>query len=186
MARFEVAIETVLRHEGFYSNDAADPGGATKYGVSLRFLQSLGEDLGDVDRDGDIDIEDIKALTLKGATAIYRREWWDKYLYAEIRDESLATKVLDLSINMGAGQAHKLVQAAANRAKPGLLTVDGKLGSKSFLAINSLPPEILLRLIADEAAGFYVKLTLTRIRNMGVEEGGKYLRGWIRRAYALI
>lgn len=185
MAQFENAIETVLRHEGFYSNDAADPGGATKYGVSLRFLRSLGEDLGDVDRDGDIDIEDIKALTLEGAIAIYRREWWDKYLYAEIRDERLATKILDLSINMGAGQAHKLVQAAANRAKPGL-AVDGKLGSKSFQIINSLPPEILLRLMADEAAGFYVKLTLTRIRNMGVEEGGKYLRGWIRRAYALI
>lgn len=185
MARFEAAIETVLRHEGFYSNDSADPGGATKYGVSLRFLQSLGEDLGDVDRDGDIDIQDIKALTLEGATAIYRREWWDKYLYAEISDERLATKVLDLSINMGAGQAHKLVQAAVNRTKPGL-AADGKLGSKSFQAINSLPPEILLRLIADEAAGFYVKLTLTRIRNMGVEEGGKYLRGWIRRAYALI
>lgn len=188
MSDFDKAIETVLSHEGFYSNDPADKGGATKYGVSLRFLQSLGESLGDIDSDGDVDIQDIKSLTLDEAKRIYRSQWWDKFGYSQIRDDSLATKVLDLSINMGATQAHRLLQTAINRLGIDKLVVDGKLGPKSFLAINRGYPTslIIAKAYADEAARFYIDLTFSRIRQMGLEQGGKYLFGWIRRAYALV
>jgi len=55
MARFEDALPTVLRHEGLYSEDPADPGGATNYGISLRFLRQLGDTDGDGFAEGDLD-----------------------------------------------------------------------------------------------------------------------------------
>ena len=49
MSHFEKAVEKVLEHEGGYVDHKADPGGATNYGISLRFVkQSTGIDL-DVD-----------------------------------------------------------------------------------------------------------------------------------------
>ncbi len=63
MSNFEKAVEKVLEHEGGYVDHKNDPGGATNYGISLRFVkQSTGIDL-DVDGDGDIDADDIKAMT---------------------------------------------------------------------------------------------------------------------------
>lgn len=185
MSSFELAIDTVLEHEGYLSNDRADPGGVTKYGVSLRFLQSVGEDLGDIDRDGDIDEKDVRALPLPQAKEIYRSLWWDRLKYGTIVDQRLATKVLDLSVNMGPKQAHKLLQKAVNRGSKESLTVDGTLGPKTFLAVNLFDSLPLLKLLADEAALFYIDLTFSRIKTMGLKAGGKYLKGWIRRAYAL-
>jgi lysozyme family protein len=179
MSHFDKAINTVLKHEGLFSNDPSDPGGATKYGISLRFLRTL-EGLGDVDNDGDIDVNDIMKMSLQDAIGIYKSQWWDKYRYEEILDISLATKVLDLSVNMGASQAHKLVQKALG------LKADGVLGDKSIAALNNEEhPANALTRIAEEAARFYIAVTKTRIKKYGLEEGFKYLFGWIRRAYAL-
>ena len=41
-ASFEAAIPTILRHEGGFSNDPQDVGGATNFGVSLRWLKAQG------------------------------------------------------------------------------------------------------------------------------------------------
>lgn len=51
MSNFDTAIITVLRHEGLFVNDSDDAGGATHYGVSLRWLKSIG----DLDNDGFVD-----------------------------------------------------------------------------------------------------------------------------------
>lgn len=45
--RFEVCVARTLRHEGLYVDHPSDAGGATNYGISLRFLKRLQ----DVDRD---------------------------------------------------------------------------------------------------------------------------------------
>jgi len=42
MSRFDLAIPTVLLHEGV-GCDAKDRGGVTHYGISLRFLKTLDE-----------------------------------------------------------------------------------------------------------------------------------------------
>ena len=55
MSTFEDAIPTILRHEGGFNNDPVDAGGATNYGVSLRWLKAQGllEDLEQQDRTQD-------------------------------------------------------------------------------------------------------------------------------------
>lgn len=63
----QIAAEIVAR-EGGYVNDPDDPGGATKFGVTLATLQRLGLDL---TRDGRVDATDVKALTQADAVRIY-------------------------------------------------------------------------------------------------------------------
>jgi lysozyme family protein len=111
MAEFKEAIPIVLDHEGGYVNNVHDPGGATKFGISLYWLKSLGLiDLADVNHDGRIDVEDIKALTVDTAAGYYKKFWWDKYNYSWIKNQAIANKLFDSAVNMGGLQAHKIAQ----------------------------------------------------------------------------
>ena len=55
----QIATEIVAR-EGGYVNDPDDPGGATKYGVTIHTLRHLGLDLTE---DGNISADDVRRLS---------------------------------------------------------------------------------------------------------------------------
>lgn len=179
MSTFELAIDRVIKHEGGFVNNPNDPGGATKYGISLRWLKSIGELTYDLNHDGDIDINDIRKMNIEEAKTIYRKEWWDKYNYALIKDQLIATKIFDLSVNMGAKQAHKLVQRALWSIN-GYQTLldDGVLGSVSLALINETIFSLLLPVIRSECAGFY------RVLAESKKSFKEFLEGWLVRAYA--
>lgn len=173
---FDEAVKIVLLHEGGFSNDKDDPGGATDYGISLRFLKDYGID---INEDGFINLQDIKDLDEAKARDIYRKYWWDKYHYSTINSFVIAAKVFDMAVNMGGLQAHKLVQRALNCCGYRLQD-DGILGGKSFAAINEIclhgREEEFRWEIIDEQKWFYEHL---------VEEKPKlkkFLKGWLRRA----
>jgi lysozyme family protein len=179
MSSFDLAIATVLLHEGGFVNDPHDAGGATKYGISLRWLQSLGDIDSDGYLDGDFDKNnvvnavDIKNLNLKEATDLYKKQWWDKYGYEKIQDQALATKVFDLAINAGPKVAHRCLQRALRAVTGEKLIEDGVLGIKTLTAVNNVSSEVLLAAYRSEAAGFYRSL-----RNP------LYEAGWLNRAYS--
>lgn len=179
MSNFDTAIITVLRHEGLFVNDPQDPGGATNFGVSLRWLKSVG-DLdhdgfldGDFDRDGDVDVDDIKKMTKEDAIKLYRTHWWDYYNYERITNQLITTKVFDLAVNMGAKPAHRCLQRAMRAVNGLCLLEDGIIGIKTLEAVNTVYPDILLSALKSEAAGFYRSLNKT-----------KYIEGWLNRAYS--
>lgn len=60
---FEAAHAHVAKWEGGYFDHPNDPGGVTMYGVSLMFLKGLDLWEGDIDGDGDIDRDDVLAVT---------------------------------------------------------------------------------------------------------------------------
>lgn len=192
MSQFTRAIPHIIHHEvgnypnGGYTNDPDDPGGATKWGWSLRTLKSLPLTFGDIDGDGDIDIDDIKALSQEQAQDLYLNFWWKKFRYDDIEDQASATKVFDLCVNMGSrrknrngevvGGAHLLAQQAV-QACGILLVLDGLLGPKSKAAINEVDSGEFEASLCSEAAGYYRQLiTANYVFN-------KYRRGWMRRAY---
>jgi lysozyme family protein len=181
MADFEKAIPVILAHEGGYVNHPNDPGGATNFGVSLRFLAEHPE-MGDFDGDGDVDVEDIRNMSVDDAKNVYRKLWWEKYKYGQIIDQTIATKVLDLSVNMGAKRAHILLQTALNKAFGLKLTVDGILGPASIGVINACSDDTeqtLLTAYCDEAFGFYQRL---------IDKNPKFKvfeKGWKKRAYSV-
>lgn len=150
MASFDKAIELVLEHEGGYVNNPLDPGGETKYGISKRAYP----------------FEDIAGLTLERAKEIYKRDYWK---YDAVLDQRVANKLLDMAVNMGASQAHKIVQKALG------ITADGVFGPATLKAVNDAMPKTLLDEICARLCEFYCTIVLNS------PEKKVFLLGWLRR-----
>lgn len=183
---FDIAFDQLIRHEGGFVNDPDDPGGATKYGVSLRWLKRAGLlDLdgdgfsdGDIDLDGDIDIDDIRQMTEGDARKLYRLHWWDGLRIGELpTSPAVQIKLFNLSVNMGSRQAAKCLQRGLASCER-LVADDGAIGPLTSAAIREVPAAMLLGATRSEAAGFYRLL----IAHKPVFE--KYRSGWLKRAYA--
>lgn len=171
--RFLEAIEDVFEHEGGFNNVKGDKGGATNWGVSLRFLKSIGVDL---NGDGHIDWLDIKIMTKEQAEMIYWNEFW-KPFYDTI-PKRLAIKTFDTAVNAGHSRAHKILQLALNDISgvTPLLTVDGVIGKKSFDLIPTIKEENILAMYCIEQKKFYEGLA------QADPEQSKFLAGWRNRA----
>lgn len=167
---FKKAVNDVIHHEGGYNDIKEDLGGATNWGVSLRFLESQGLD---IDGDGDVDWEDVAAMTRDQAEDIYHQYFW-KNEYDRIGGV-VAMKVFDMGVNMGTRRAHKRLQEACNYFGSGLL-VDGMVGVKTINMIRQIDLVLLLHQICFEQARYYAEITVRRPQNL------KFLRGWMNRA----
>lgn len=182
MSTFEQAIPHILNHEGGYVDNPNDVGGATNFGISLRFLADYPH-MGDFDGDGDVDAQDIQIMTFEDAVEIYRTAWWEKYGYGRVVDQTIATKLFDLSVNMGSKRAHILIQQALNSAFGLNLPTDGILGPVSINAINSAVDghgeQALLDAFCDVAWAFYQNIVSRR------PASAVFLKGWKRRAFSL-
>ena len=67
----EIAEQIVAREGGFV-NDPDDPGGATKYGVTIGTMRRLGLDL---TGDGAVGVADVRALSREQAVEIFIRHY---------------------------------------------------------------------------------------------------------------
>lgn len=181
MADFEKAIKTILAHEGKISSNPSDPGGATSFGISLRFLYDTG-DLdndgwpdGDINHDRKIDWKDVMEMTEEKARHFYFYYFWIKNSYDKIESQKIATKIFDFAVNMGSYAANKIAQRAI-RASCGLrLTEDGIMGAKTIAAIRMCKPDLLFVALKSEAAGYYRSIRYAGATN--------FIDGWLRRAY---
>ena len=134
----EIAQEIVER-EGGYVHDKDDPGGPTKYGVTLGTMRRLGLDL---DGDGDIDIDDVKLLTIPEAVDLFLEHYYRKPKIDRlaskypVRGLRLRSAVFDMQVNSGIN-AVKILQRLSVRC--GIqVSVDGAIGRNTFNAINQL------------------------------------------------
>lgn len=159
--RFFQAVEVVLAHEGGYVNDPRDPGGETKYGISKRSYPHL----------------DIANLTREDAIAIYYRDWWQRYGYGRLQDEAIATKLLDMAVNMGPATAHRLLQEVLVFLGYDI-AVDGIIGPQTVGATNKADPKRLLQLLRWRAAEHYYRIAAQRTQSQA------FLMGWLKRAYS--
>lgn len=179
----QIAAEIVAR-EGGYVNDPDDPGGATKFGVTLATLQRLGLDL---TRDGRVDATDVKALTQADAVRIYVEHYFRRPGLAQL-PASIQPAVFDMYVNAGSN-AIRILQRLVTRM--GFqATDDGVLGPRTILAATQ----------ADAAApGYFADAYGIARRNYYYALGDarpasrKYARtraggkgGWITRAEAFI
>lgn len=194
MASFDKAIEKVLRFEGGLVDSENDPGGVTNYGISLRWavsqMKAAGDemrDLLDVDDDGDIDADDIRALTPEVARPIYRLGFWDRYRYSQIISQEIADKVMDMTVNMGPRQSHRNAQRAI-RACGARIVDDGIIGPATRSALNSVNEHSVVAAMRSEQAGFYRMLIARngalRKEGIHVPDFSVFRDGWLRRAYA--
>ena len=141
MALFDIAYGYIMEEEGGLVDHPDDPGGITKFGISLRFLRSIGLDL---NRDGIIDGIDIRNLSPLRAKAIYKKEFWNKMKCDKLPD-GIDLAVFDCSVNQGKSAAAKLLQKAAR------VKVDGIIGPITITAIEFHLKEVLDDFMARRA-----------------------------------
>lgn len=176
--RFNEALTETLKNEGGYNDVQGDAGGATNFGISLRYLKDLykSDDWVDLNGDGVIDAKDIKALSKEDAAKIYYKQFWQRQHCDLITHKEVAIKLFDMSVNMGLKQAAKLLQRAVNRLGIVKLVDDGILGQASITAINKANARHLIVMLRYECVMFYQDLVKTK------PDYSKFLKGWTIRA----
>ncbi len=162
-AAFLTAMNALLSDEGGYVNNPSDPGGETKFGISKRSYPHL----------------DISTLTRDAAIAIYFRDFWDRYRFAELPDP-IAIKIFNLSVNLGPAPAFQILQRA-QRACGHRVADDGVLGQLTIDVAHSLNLRdegfAVMAAIRSEAASLYRRLAMQNYRNQ------TFIKGWLDRAY---
>jgi lysozyme family protein len=172
--RFRRCLDWVLAWEGGFNDIAADRGGATNHGISLRFAQGLGRML-DVDLDGHITSNDIRLLTRDQAAAVYWQHFWQA-----VRCEDLP-KPLDLvafcsAVNCGAPVVTRWVQGAVG------VRADGIIGPLTHAAIARVAADARLSAAAAQ------EVLAQRIRHhasLGADQQRAFGLGWSRRLASL-
>lgn len=106
------AFKFSMKEEGGdkYTNDPRDPGGPTKYGVCLTYNRVA---IGDRNKDGKIDAEDVKLLTEEDAMKIYRERYFDAWKCGEF-PPAIAFLMADMVYNPGPGATPILLAKALN------------------------------------------------------------------------
>jgi lysozyme family protein len=167
---FDRALKFVLEHECVFKkghwgkieddyviseNDPADPGGTTKWGLDART------------HGGDVD-----ALTLADATKIYRREYWEKNRCEEL-EWPLCAVHFDNCVNMGPGQAVKLLQRAVG------VVDDGAWGPNTRAAVTAAckvrSANVVALQVVEKKRDFYESLCEIR---PAME---RFKQGWLNR-----
>lgn len=173
---FSLAFDHLVEVEGGFSNIAQDHGGATKLGISLRFLELLPLDEADLNGDGHVSIDDIHALTEHDARDFYRRHFWQHYRLDRLLVHRPAVKLFGMLVNMRGRVAGRAAQRALH-ACGHFVAVDGLIGPKTLRAINSAEPRVYLAALRAEQAGVY-----RRIVERDPEQA-VFIGGWLHRAY---
>lgn len=154
MAQFESCVQYVLKHEGLLSEDKADPGGITNFGISLRFLREVDSDT--LKRIGifeEVTEQTIRDLTQDQAEKLYYSEFWVKAPFDKIQNGITGKYIFDMSVNHGLVEAIRLTQracCAAQKVKD-YVKDDSLFGAKTLSAVNQVSFMLIPALIATRA-----------------------------------
>lgn len=173
--RFELLFNHLLKDEGGYlpgrvAKKIGDSGGATKYGISIKFLQSCKINEADIDNNGVINESDIVLLSQEQAKKLYYRYFYSD-LYDEIKDIQIANRLFNFGVNAGKQRAVRLLQIVLNKhLKMKLLKEDGVFGRKTLTVLNNSEPSIIYDKYVAAIEEFYRQL-----------KKPQFLKGWLDR-----
>ena len=165
--------------EGGLVDDPNDPGRITKFGISLRFLESLGE-LGDIDGDGDVDADDVRALTHKISDELIIKHFWERCRCDDMPPR-LAFCVGDMAVNGGPKRAGRILQTTI-RNHGIKVAVDGAIGPNTLKAAGQLFSHMGGTLPAYYQGGrahYYHSITIANSKL------AKFTQGWFNRLFLL-
>ena len=95
----EFSIKKTLGYEGGYCNDPGDPGGPTKYGITIIDVRLYVKH--------DATAADVKALTVAQAIDIYRAKYWAK-VDGDNKPDGVDFATFDYGVNSGVGRGNKV------------------------------------------------------------------------------
>lgn len=152
---FDRAFDKLMEHEGGYSNNPADPGGETMYGITHRVARKNGY------------TGPMKDLPLATARRIAKTEYWD-VVNADSLPDRVRFDVFDTCYHSGRERAIKLLQQALGFTGR---DVDGLVGPMTRAALLSSNPEVLDKRFNGYRLRFLASLSTWP----------SFARGWARR-----
>ncbi len=165
-------IQQVLKFEGGYTNDPADAGGATNFGITAAdygaFLK-LGRNATPAE---------VEAMPQSDAIAIYIAQYLTAPNFIAVTDDKLRMILVDCGVLYGTGMAARWLQAAVG-ANP-----DGKVGKDTITALNVAIAAGKVADIRKAVVGARFKRTAAIVVNNPTQV--HFLQGWINRAVGLL
>jgi len=142
---YEAALAHVLKSEGLWSDNPADPGGATMKGITLAVYREW-------KRNPHITKDELRVIPDEDVYNLYKQNYWDK-IHGDDLPAGVDYAVFDSAVNMGVGRAAKLIQEAAGVA------ADGVLGPTSLSFIQKADPKELIEKFSQLKEAFYKSLS---------------------------
>lgn len=119
---FDDAFEKLLGHEGGYSNNPADPGGETRYGITRITARKNGY------------LGEMRDLPKATAKEIAKRQYWDA-VSADAMPDAVRFDLFDGAYNSGPAQAIRWLQRAV------FVDADGVVGPRTLMAASTYSPQ---------------------------------------------
>lgn len=169
MANFNLFLPKIQTIEGGYQNLSNDYGNknslgqfvGTNHGISARFYEGI------IGRPPTI--ADMKAITKVKAAYLFKKYFWDDVHGDNLKNQSVADIIADHAINSGESPIGTIVQRILVNDFRKNITIDGDIGPKTAIAINSVNQQQLFDKIKKARASYYYAL------------GGSFLNGWLDR-----
>jgi lysozyme family protein len=172
--------EEIVAREGGFVNDPDDPGGATKFGVTIHTLRRL--------RPGQrIGVDEVRALTAEDAVEIYLEHYFARPRIGELPQPLWAT-VFDMYVNAGANAVRILQRLLVDMGQD--VAVDGAIGPQTIAAAHrayDMAPNHMVDAYGIARRDYYYRLADQRPASRKFarrRDGGK--GGWITRAEEFI
>ncbi len=134
---FDQAFHQLIGNEGGYSNNPADPGGETMWGVTARVARAHGYS------------GPMRDLPQSTAKAIAKAEYWDPHQCDQF-DGRVAFLVFDAAYN--GGEPAQWLQRAAGVAQ------DGVIGPVTIAAVKALDPLLICLRFSAYHQQYYTSL----------------------------
>jgi len=188
MSYFLEAVDYVLKREGGFVDSPVDPGGATNYGISLRFLREVPAErlrkYGLFKAPDEVDVVDIQHLTQDQAMLIYKGEFWDLVPLEKIDNSDLINYIFDMCVNHGIAEGIKILQRAIwafyEKREYEDLQIDGILGAHTIEILDTTPVDEFRRSLVSERSGFMRLLVAVNPKER------ENLNGWLDRCYRFL
>lgn len=179
---FSIAHAFSAKWEGGLSDDAADSGGLTKFGVDLAMMQDIASTQAGRDTLDRMSVilpvtrNTIKNLTETQAASIYRWQAWEALKLDQIPLRP-AIVIYDAAVNSGPRQSVLFAQRGYNAcvAYGQPLDTDGIMGPATRKAMQQADTEKILMAMLDQREKFYHDLVAAK------PSQEVFLDGWINR-----
>ena len=144
LSNWQKSFELMLKSEGGYVNNPADPGGMTNLGVTKSTWENW------VGRESDE--AEMRGLTPEKVEPLYKKKYFDAVRGDEL-PMGLDYLMFDFAVNAGAGRAIKTLQTAVG------VTPDGGFGPMTMAAVLAVDPVELIERFSQAKKDFYRSLT---------------------------
>ncbi|YBV94165.1 glycoside hydrolase family 108 protein (plasmid) [Phyllobacteriaceae bacterium JZ32] len=132
---FPKCVQYVFEEEGGYADNPGDPGGPTNMGITQRTLSAW--------EGHTVSPDDVRHLTRKEATQIYKAEYWEKIDGDEL-PAGLDYAVFDFAVNSGPARAAMTLQEIVG------VPQDGVIGMQTIRAVEGRDVADLINMLCDK------------------------------------